>query len=180
MLGRPLAGGGCAASNGIGFHVQLHVLSCESMRRKTLILGLCQAGKIKAMQHGGGHVWAPGMFLSGAAQPPSPGRLIQCRQHVGTPMCVRHRAAAGAPRIPCCSIWPTKPQAQVTFHPPFPELVATGYNSVSYCHCFCLSLLPLNAQYRTGPQQNLCCIERIKSHFPLALVSQAGFHLLPA
>lgn len=96
VLARPMWGvggwgrrgeGEVPASNGIGFHVQVHVLSCESRIWETLTRTLPQKDATKAMQHG----WcAYGLWAcsQGAAQPLSPGHLIHCSQHAwGIYMC---------------------------------------------------------------------------------------------
>lgn len=89
------------------------------------------------------------------------------------------------PRIPRCGTSTPKPQAQASFHPLL--MVAQRYSSVSEL----LSLVPLLFLRSPLPPSMLgtwqvlrkgfiALNEMNKSHFPLALVSEAGFHLLPA
>ena len=84
------------------------------------------------------------------------------------------------PRKPCCSTSMPKPQTQASFHPLFPQ----WHSSIAALSAIVILALSSSSSmlgtWQIHSKGFIVLNEVNKSHFPLALVSEARFHLLPA
>ena len=136
-------------SDAAWIHIQLHVLSYEPMKWKTLYLDLARTDKIKASPHRA----VPGR----TGQPPSPATATEFSavNMDGASSRARHSAAAGTSgSTPLQHRQPSTGHLLSSF-PPARHPVPQQCELLPLLPLFLLPLLPLNAWCTRDPQQRL-------------------------